>query len=93
MTTTAPVEGDVGLGVCLRCLLEHRLQLLTHQADPKNSAPRPPRYAITQAPYPYPVPAPGGGIAGVTGVMVPVCYDHIPLPDPRPGRRPLIVAN
>jgi hypothetical protein len=74
-------EKDYGLGLCLPCVL---------QRGRKN-----PHLAVTQAPLPYPVPAPDGSIAGIAGVVVPVCHEHVRqgLPGGDTPRRPLLVAG
>ena len=90
----APIEGDnMGIGLCLLCVLEHRGQLAARTEDKKAPAPRPPRFAITWAPMPYPVPTPAGGVAGIAGVTVPVCYDHSPQPGGQPKRSLLVAAG
>ena len=93
-TTDLIAAGDYGIGLCLPCVLEHRGQLAARKADKKVPAPKPPKFACTMAPLPYPVPAPDGrGVVGVTGVVVPVCYDHAPQPGPQRARPPLLVAG
>jgi len=92
-TTDMIAAADYGLGLCLPCVLEHKGALAARAADKKAPPPKPPRFACTGAPLPYPVPAPGGGIAGIAGVVVPVCYDHAPSPGPQRARPPLLVAG
>jgi hypothetical protein len=75
-------EDDYGLGLCLPCVLAH---------GRKN-----PHYAVTSAPMPYAVPAPDGTLAGIAGVPVPVCFDHVPRGGAAPNRPPgprLVVAK
>jgi len=93
MTAPDGVHGDTGIGLCLVCVLEHRSKTEARKRDKKVPPPRPPLFAITQAPFPYPVPAPGGGIAGIAGVPLPVCYDHSPLPGGPPQQPRLVVAS
>lgn len=69
--TIGSIASDMGIGLCLPCVLEHKMQLAAHQADKKAPPPQQPRFAVTQAPFPYPVPAPGGGIAGIEALLTP----------------------
>jgi hypothetical protein len=86
------IQADMGIGLCLGCVLLHKQAIAARTANPKQPVPAPPQFAITWQPTQFGQMTPQG--PAVVILAAPLCYEHTIAPGPAgPPRKPLLVAG